>query len=155
MRKLLITLACLIASTVVVAAQDITALDPIGPVASFQKTENTVTFKCRDNSQVQLTILAPDLIRVRAAFGKQIPATDHSWAIVKDHWTTPRWTLSETAEAVTVSTDDLEVVVRRSSLLIEFRDARTHQSINADERPMAYDAKGQLATMLFDPKAGK
>jgi alpha-glucosidase len=136
------------------SAQDITALDPIGSVAGFQKTENTVTFRCRDNSEVQLTILAPDLIRVRAAFTRSIPAKDHSWAIAKDDWTTPRWTLSKTAEAITVSTDELEVVVRYSPLLIEFRDAVTHQSINADERPMAYDARGKLAGMMFDPKAG-
>ena len=154
MRKLLVTLACVVTSVVVAAGQDITALDSIGPVASFQKTENSVTFNCRDKSQVQLTILAPDLIRVRAAFAKSIPRKDHSWAIAKDDWTTPRWTLTETTEAVTVSTDELEVVVRRAPLLIEFRDARTHQTINADERPMAYDAKGRLASMLFDPKAG-
>src|ERR1044072_4245515 len=154
MRKLLITLVYLVSFSAVALGQDITALDPIGPLARFQKTENTVTLKCRDNSQVQLTILAPDLIRVRAAFGKQIPATDHSWAIAKDHWTTPRWTLSETAEAMTVSTDELEVVVRRSPLLIECRAARTHQTINSDEQPMAYDAKGHLTKILFDPKAG-
>jgi alpha-glucosidase len=137
-----------------VAAQDITALQPIGAIAGFQKSDNAVVFRCNDNSQVQLTILAPDLIRVRAACGKQIPAKDHSWAIAKDSWTTPRWTISETPEAVTVATDEVEVVVRRSPLLIEFRDARTHQVINADERPMGYDAKGQLAPMMFDPKAG-
>ena len=154
MRKFLVALAGLIISAGVVAGQDITALDPIGPVASFQKSENTVTFNCRDNSQVQLTILAPDLIRVRAAFAKPIPKRDHSWAIAKDDWSVPRWTLTETTEAVIVSTDELEVVVRRAPLLIDFRDARTHQSINADERPMAYDAKGKLASMTFDPKAG-
>src|SRR5689334_20885187 len=154
MTKLLITIDYLITLTGVVEGQDITVLQPIGDVSSYTKTENIVTFKGRDNSQVQLTILAPDLIRVRAAFGKEIPKTDHSWAVVKEDWTTPRWTLSETTEAVTVSTSELEVVVRRSPLLIEFRDARTHQTINSDERPMAYDAKGQLAPMQFDPKAG-
>ena len=154
MKKLLLTLAFLVTSAVVVAGQDITALEPIGALVSYTRTENTVTFKCRDNSQVQLTILARDLIRVRAAFRKQIPATDHSWAVAKDDWTTPHWTVSETADAVTVATDELEVVVRRSPLLIEFRDAGTHQPINSDERPMAYDSKGHLANMLFDPKAG-
>ena len=154
MSRLFITLAFLVTSAVVLNGQDITVLDPIGPVASVQKSEKTVTFNCRDNSQVQLTILASDLIRVRAAFGKQIPNKDHSWAVAKEDWITPRWTLSETPEAVTVSTSELEVVVHRSPLLIEFRDARTHQLINADERPMAYDAKGKLASMQFDPKAG-
>jgi len=151
---LVIVLYPLLAGVTPVAAQDIAALQPIGSVVSFQKTGNTVTFRCQDNSHVQLAILAPDLIRVRAAFTKPIPNRDHSWAIAKDDWATPRWTLSETGEAVTVATDEVEVVVRRSPLLIEFRDARTHQPINSDERPMAYDAKGQLAGMMFDPKAG-
>ncbi|HKV35282.1 MAG TPA: glycoside hydrolase family 31 protein, partial [Pyrinomonadaceae bacterium] len=137
-----------------VAAQDIAALQPIGDVDSFQKTENAVTFRFKDESRVQVTILAADLVRVRAAFKKPIPARDHSWAVAKESWTTPRWTLNETPEAVTIATDEVEVVVRRAPLLIEFRDARTHQPINSDERPMAYDAKGQLAAMMFDPKAG-
>jgi alpha-glucosidase len=154
MRRLLITLACLLTSVAGVAAQDITALQSIAPVASFQKSERTVTFTCTDNSQVQLTILAPDLIRVRAAFGKQIPTKDHSWAIAKNEWITPRWSLSETPDVVTITTDELQVVVHRSPLLIDFLDARTHRLINADERPMAYDARGQLEKMLFDPKAG-
>ena len=154
MKRLQIVFYLLLFVATPAAAQDITALQPIGSVISYARTENTISFVCSDNSQVRLTILAPDLIRVRAAFGKPIPAKDHSWAIAKDDWTTPRWNISETTSAVTVSTDEVEVVVSRSPLLIEFRDARTHQLINADERPMAHDAKGQLAGMMFDPKAG-
>jgi alpha-glucosidase len=154
MKTILLICVCVFLSPLVTKAQDITALQPIGEIEGFQRTENAVTFRCRDGSQVQLTILARDLIRVRAAFAKQIPARDHSWAIAKQDWTTPRWTVSETAEAVTVATDEIEVVVRRSPLLIEFRDAHTHQLLNSDERPMAYDAKGVLAGMMFDPKAG-
>ena len=130
------------------------ALDKIGPVTSFTRTDKSVTLNCQDNSQVQLTILAPDLIRVRASFTKPVPAKDHSWAIAKQDWTTPRWNLSETSDLITITTDELEVVVRRSPLLIEFRDARTHRVLNADERPMSYDANGRLAGMMFDPKAG-
>ena len=154
MKMIRLICVCLFLSPLAVRAQDITALEPIGGMESFQRSEKTVTFRCRDGSQVQLTILAPDLVRVRAAFRKAIPARDHSWAIAKDNWTTPRWTVNESAEAVTVATEEIEVVVRRSPLLIEFRDARTHQLINADERPMAYDAQGKLAGMMFDPKAG-
>ena len=137
-----------------VNAQDITTLEPIGPVVRVEKTEQSVTLHCRDNSQVRLTILAPDLIRVRAAFGKSIPTKDYSWAIAKENWPAPRWNLNETPDAITITTDELEVAVRRSPLLVEFRDARTHQLLNADERPMSYDAQGRLASMMFDPKAG-
>ena len=150
MKTLLVILAFLTS----VNAQDITTLEKIGPVVNFEKTDKSVTLHCQDNSQVQLTILAPDLIRVRASFTKPIPTKDHSWAIAKESWSTPRWSVAETPDSITITTDELEVVVRRSPLLIEFRDARTHQLLNADERPMLYDAKGQLASTMFDPKAG-
>ena len=136
------------------SAQDITKLEKIGPVVSFTKSEKTVVFNCQDNSQVQVSILAPDLVRIRASFLKPIPAKDHSWAIAKTDWPTTRWSVSENADAVVITTDEIQVVVRRSPLLIEFRDAKTHALINADEQPMAYDGKGLLKEMMFDPKAG-
>ncbi|HEU4769796.1 MAG TPA: DUF4968 domain-containing protein, partial [Pyrinomonadaceae bacterium] len=123
MKKLFLILALVTTAS----AQDITTLEKIGPITRFDRAANHVTFHCADNSQVRLSILAPDLIRVRASFTKPIPAKDHSWAIAKDDWQTPRWNLTESPAAITVITDELEVVVRRSPLLIEFRDARTHQ----------------------------
>ena len=150
LRVLVVGLFCAVSCL----AQDITTLEKIGPVVRLTKTEKSVTLNCQDNSQVQLTILAPDLIRVRAAFTKSIPTRDHSWAIAKNDWSTPRWNLKETSDLITITTDELEVVIRRSPLLIEFRDAHTHQLLNADERPMSYDANGRLTSMLFDPKAG-
>lgn len=137
-----------------VNSQDITRLQKIGPVQSYTKTERALILNCRDNSQVQLSVLAADLIRVRTSFTKPIPAKDHSWAIAKDNWEAVRWTVAETPQQITLSTAEIEVVIRRSPLLIDFRDARTHELLNADEQPMAYDAEGTLATMMFDPKAG-
>ncbi len=152
--KPLLVLTLLLTSGTFAFAQDITTLEKIGSVVSLTKTDNAVTLTCNDNSQVQLTILAPDLIRVRASFTKPIPTKDHSWAIAKTEWTTPRWSLKESTTSITITTDELEVTIQRSPLLISFSDARTHQLLSADERPMSYDANGRLANMLFDPKAG-
>jgi len=135
-------------------AQDITQLEKIGSVVSFTKTDNAVLLKCEDKSQVQLSILAPDLVRVRTSFAKSLPDKDRSWAIAKRDWVTPRWILTETPGGILITTDELEVAVRRSPLLIEFRDAKTHAVINSDQQPMAYDAKGVLKDMMFDPGAG-
>jgi alpha-glucosidase len=154
MKACLFILCCLLAPVATASAQDITRLEKIGPVVSFTKSDKVVTFNCQDNSQVQLAVLAPDLVRIRASFARPIPARDHSWAIAKADWTTPRWSLSETGSSVLITTEEIEVVVNRSPLLIEFRDARTHARINADEQPMAYDAKGLLKDMMFDPQAG-
>ena len=142
---------CLAAS---VLGQDITKLQRIGAVVNFTKSENGVVLRCADESEVQLTVLAPDLVRVRAAFGKGLPTRDHSWAIAKSDWTTPNWLLAETTDSILLTTDEIEVLIKRSPLLITFRDAKTHAVINADEQPMAYDAKGVLKEMLFDPRAG-
>ena len=154
MNRLLSAIFFLVSWGTPVWAQEISGLEKIGPVTNFTKNETSVTLNCQDHSQVRLTILAPDLIRVRAAFTKAIPARDHSWAIAKEDWTTPRWSVRETADAIVVSTDEVEVVVKRSPLLIDFRDARTRETINADQQPMAYDGKGTLTKMQFDPTAG-
>lgn len=154
MKRFSIVFWCVVCIGVTVQAQDITRLEKIAPVVSFSKSEQAVLFNCSDNSQVQITVLAADLVRVRASFAKPLPARDHSWAIARTEWQTPRWHISETSELVQITTDELEVVVQRSPLLIEFRDARTHAVINADERPMSYDAEGLLKGMMFDPQAG-
>src|SRR5574341_1405794 len=135
---LFIFIFCLAAS---IEAQeiDITRLETIGPVVGFTKSDNAITLNCQDKSQVQLTVLAPDLIRVRASFAKPIPAKDHSWAIAKANWPTPPWSVNEGADAIRMVTSEIEVIINRSPLVIDFRDARTHRSINADEQPMAYD----------------
>jgi len=70
---------------------DVTSLQKIGDAISFVRHERGITIVCRDNSQVQLIILAPDLIRVRASFAKAIPAKDHSWAIAKNDWLGVPW----------------------------------------------------------------
>src|SRR3982750_2049889 len=144
MKSILTIIVLLIGPVGAALGQDITTLETIGPVTRVERTANTVTLHCRDNSQVQLTIFAPDLIRVRASFTKPIPQKDHSWAIAKEDWETPRWNLKETLDSITITTDELETIIHRSPLLIHFRDARTHQLINSDERAMSYDASSKL-----------
>src|SRR5215216_2063199 len=157
MNRSLLSLCCLavVLCSAGADAQDfVGGMEAIGPVSSFKRGDDSVTFSCRDGSEVRLSILAPDLVRVRASFGKTLPARDHSWAIDKLSWDRVNWNVTETPDTVVVSTDEIEAVVRRSPLLIEFRDAKTKRVINADERPMMYDARGVRESMMFDPKAG-
>ena len=152
--RIIAILGVLFGQSLIALAQDITALTKIGDVVSVEKSARQVTLSCTDNSQVQLTVLAADLIRVRAVFAKSVPKLDHSWAIAKEDWQTPRWTIREDQQNITISTDELEVVVRRSPLLIEFHNVLTHEVINSDEQPMAYDKDGLLKSRMFDPAAG-
>ena len=154
MKKLIAIVSITLSQTLLVAAQDVSSLERIGSVSSVEKSANGVTLTCSDKSQVRITVLAPELIRVRTAFAKTIPQRDHSWAIEKTIWETPRWNLREETSAVVLTTDEVEVVINRAPLLIEFRDVRTHQVINSDQQPMSYDAKGLMKALMFDPNAG-
>ncbi|MFA5937659.1 MAG: hypothetical protein WC822_07335, partial [Candidatus Paceibacterota bacterium] len=124
------------------SAADVNSIDSfkaIGPVSAYEKSDSAVTLNCADKSQVKIFLLASDLVRVRASFGKPLPEKDHSWAIDKTDWAAPRWTLKENGAEILLLTDALEVSVKRDPLLIEFRDAKTHKAINSDQRPMQYD----------------
>ncbi|HVG21327.1 MAG TPA: TIM-barrel domain-containing protein, partial [Blastocatellia bacterium] len=143
MRKLLALLCFLLSLCGSGEAIDLGGLESIGPVSSFTRAADSVTFNCSDNSQVQIRILAPDLVRVRASFRRALPERDHSWAIAKTSWEAARWSLKEEAGHVVITTDEIETVVRRSPLLVEFRDAKTHEVINADARPMMFNPKGE------------
>src|ERR1051325_8406894 len=111
-----LALIAIIGAATTALAQDITTLEKIGPVVSVQRTDKGVTLSCQDNSQVPISVLAPDLIRVRASFTKPMPTRDHSWAIAKEDWTTPRWNFTQTPDLVSITTDELEVTIRRSPL---------------------------------------
>src|SRR4030095_6621807 len=154
MKRLFQLTFCVCALAANVSAQDITRLEKIGSVVSHMQTDRGLFLSCSDNSQVLIAVLAPDLVRVRASFTKSFPTRDHSWAIAKANGSGVPFTVNETPTDITVATTELEVVIHRSPLLIDFRDARTHDLLNADEQPMAYDAKGTLNEMMFDPKAG-
>lgn len=112
----------------------------IGAVAKAERTPSGVELTCADGSRAWISVLAPDLIRVRAVFAGQADGPDASWAIARERWPSCPWNLSETADSVVVSTSAVEVVVHRSPFLIDFRDRATGALINADERPMARDA---------------
>src|SRR5262249_3666607 len=127
MKSLLISFTLVLVLTGAAAAIDLAGLEPVGPVASFTKSADGVLFKCADGSEVKVAVLAPDLIRVRASFKNTLPSRDHSWAIARTDWGTVPWDLSDKPDAIIIATTELEVTVRRSPLLVEFRDARSHE----------------------------
>src|SRR6266404_2690319 len=152
MKKLALLLCCLISLCRGVEAIDLGGLEGIGPVSSYTSTSIGVVFTCSDGSQVQVLVLAPDLVRVRASYRKPLPQRDHSWAIAKTDWVNPDWKVAQAPDSYVITTSELQVVVRRSPLLVEFRDAKTGKTINADARPMMFDPKS--ATIAAAKKLG-
>src|ERR1035441_10746130 len=112
---------CLAMISGAAAAVDLAGLSAIGPVTSFTRTGSAVLLACADQSEVQISLLAPDLVRVRASFRKKLPARDHSWAIAKTAWDAPQWNLREEPGILRITTGELEVVVGRDPLRSEER----------------------------------
>src|SRR5258708_1317726 len=127
-------------------ALDWNSLHPIGAVTTVTRLDNGVRLGCADGASVQLTVLAPDVVRVRTLFSGQTAAPDHSWAIARTEWNPSPWQFTEAPDTLTLSTAEVWVVVHRDPLRIEFRDATSGRVISADERPMARDPlTGRLA----------
>lgn len=142
MRSLVCALvtSALVGHAAILAAES-SPLTPIGAVSTVTRTETGVQLACADGSSLAVTILAPDVVRVRAQFAGQPATPDHSWAIAKTDWPRPAFQLQENADTITLGTGELDVVIRRHPLLLEFRDAATGRVFNADHRPIARDAK--------------
>ena len=116
-----------------------TGFEPLGAVEKITRTERGVELALARGGALTVSVLAPDLVRVRAKFPGQTPALDHSWAIAKTDWPAVPWQLSETATHITLATAELKVVIARDPLLVGFRDAATGRLLNADHRPAARD----------------
>ncbi|MBS2004473.1 MAG: DUF4968 domain-containing protein, partial [Cyanobacteria bacterium SZAS LIN-5] len=121
-------------------AVDLTTMQAIGNFAGMTKTDDGVLIDCDDNSHVRLQVLAPDLVRVRAAFKTSMPQRDHSWAIARTKWDSVPFKVSQTKDELSLDTSELHVVVSRKPLKISFYDAHTNRLINADGLPMQYNS---------------
>ncbi len=127
-------------------ALDWTSLAPISAISSHSRTDRALELRTADGTTVTLSVLAPDLIRVRTLFPGQPSSPDHSWAIAQTDWPSTTWQFSESPSSLSLTTTDLEVVINRDPFLISFLDAKTRQPLNVDQRPMARDPKsGRVA----------
>src|SRR5438128_2033087 len=106
MKRLLLLLIWSVVSCVALHAAEFDSLESIGDITNYSTTARGVVFNCRHGSQVQITVLAADLVRVRASMGKPLPARDHSWAIAQVNWQTADWQFREDANSFSVVTSE-------------------------------------------------
>ena len=101
----------------------------IGPVTASPPSANQVTFH-GPGGIVTLTVLAPDLIRVRMARGSAF-GPDYSYAVVKTDWPVPGRAghadseapqFSQSSGSITIRTLKLEVRARLSPFRLSFYD---------------------------------
>ena len=110
----------------------------VGSLSPRVPVGNQISFSNQE-ANVVITVLAPDLIRVRMIPGAAI-GPDYSWAVVKTDWPQVPIQFSGDSQMKVIRTTALELRVRLSPFRVAFYD-REGRLISEDAREMAYEGE--------------
>jgi alpha-glucosidase len=111
----------------------------VGALAASAPRENQITFSSTQAS-VTITVLAPDLVRVRMTHGTAAP--DRSWAVIKHDWPATHVEFSGDQNERMIRTPELEIRVKLSPFRLAFYDSKGRLiSKDAPNRGMAWDGE--------------
>jgi len=102
----------------------------VGNVDSTSRSSNQFTFFCGP-ATVQLSVLAPDLVRIRLAQSGSFQ-DDFSWAVVMSDWVPIEVTVSESSRNLEIDTRELRIVASKAPFRVSFFDMRG-ELINRDD----------------------
>lgn len=110
----------------------------VGNMTAGPQEGNQISFRNREGV-VTLTVLAPDLIRVRATRGAS-PGPDYSYAVIKTDWPPIHVEYTEKRQAGTLRSPELEVRVQLAPFRLAFYDRNGRLiSKDSDHLGMAWD----------------
>ena|SRR6476661_7823047 len=85
----------------------------IGSVESINKTDRTLHFNCGETS-LNISILAPNLIRVRMSPTGEFKSRSYSIALADEEWEIIPFEVRETDEKIGTETAEILISVKRS-----------------------------------------
>ncbi len=110
----------------------------IGNLKPLGRNGNEFSF-ANDRTTVVITVLAPDVVRVRAVAGQSLPP-DHSYAVVKTDWPAVKVESSLYGNYQSIRTGQMEVRVQLAPFRIAFFDAKGQLlSKDADNQGISWD----------------
>ena len=122
----------------------------VGTLAASEPKGNQITFSSRQ-ATVVVTVLAPDLVRVRMIPGTTL-GPDYSYAVVKTNWPKVPVEFSGDKETRIIRTPELEVRAHLSPFRLAFYDKSGNLiSKDADTRGMSWDG-ARLRCWKFMPE---
>ena len=92
----------------------------IGNITSYTQKRNIIDIQCT-NAQVQIIILANDLIRIRMTSSEAFPA-DHSYSVLPLQKSAKIFPIEDQGDKIKISTSDLSLVVQKSPCRLAFYD---------------------------------
>ncbi|WP_293270300.1 alpha-glucosidase domain-containing protein [Microcoleus sp. PH2017_02_FOX_O_A] len=109
----------------------------IGSIQSIDKTDHTIHFNCT-NSSLKISILAPNLIRVRMSPTGEFKDRSHSVTLPDEEWQIVPFEVRETAEKIEIETAQITISVKRDRPAIECFDKSGKPFASDCDRPMGW-----------------
>jgi len=110
----------------------------VGSLVASEPQGNQITFRSRQATAI-ITVLAPDLVRVRMVPGPS-PGPDYSWAVAKTDWPMVSAEFTGSKDSRVIRTSELEVRVQLSPFRLTFYDRSGRLiSKDADSRGMSWE----------------
>ncbi len=117
----------------------------IGNLKPLGRKGNEFTF-ASDKATVVITVLAPDVVRVRAVAGRSLPP-DHSYAVVKTDWPAVKVESTSNGNLQSIRTDQMEVRVQLSPFRVAFYDTTGPPAFERRRQPgnqLGWPARARL-----------
>jgi alpha-glucosidase len=131
------TLICLVLFIAIPASAD---WHSVGSMTPSEPQGNQVTFRNPQATAI-VTVLAPDLVRVRMIPGAT-PGPDHSWAVAKTDWPHVAVQFTGSNESRIIRTSEIEVRVQLSPFRVAFYDLSGRLiAKDADDRGMSWEGE--------------
>lgn len=100
-------------------------------VQSRSQSGADVNFTLEDGNRLRVSVLTADRVRVRFAPSGGI-INNISRAVAKATWTVPDFTVTQDSIAVTITTAELNIVVRKAPCVVECRDSANNLIVGDD-----------------------
>ena len=109
----------------------------LGKVTGYNNYGKGLTLNCT-NAKVNLSILSPDLIRIRLDPGGRF-LENRSWAVIKkeEDWGKVDYNLAEGEDRIEIKTSKLKISINKSPCVISFYD-ENNDLISGDYQPMQW-----------------
>lgn len=123
--------AAVLLASCALAATPLAAWTPVGSMPPPERQGDTLLFK-NDRFTVAVSVLAPEIVRVRYAPGPAL-GRDFSYAVVRRDFGDPRAAFEVGPERSVITTSALRVTLEHAPFRVAFADARG-VSLDADDR---------------------
>lgn len=97
-----------------------TGWEAIGRVAVEHHRGNQISFRDSD-THITITVLAPDLIRVRFT-PRRVSVPDYSWAVIKKNWPETHFQFSSDRTSSTIRTSEIEIRIQLTPFRLACHD---------------------------------